>query len=251
MSTIVFAGRGPVRGRRLRRRAAWRGPAIILLTALLNARHLLYSAALAPWLREVPFARRAVDGPSPDRRGLRAGDQPLPADRPDRRTGLLDRGDRGDLHPVEPRRRWPGSCSAAQIPDPARLGIDIIFPAAMIGLAVGLITGRRELVAAIVGGVRRRSSSRWRRARRSGSSPAASSGRWSGCSSRRRSRRRPRRSARPHRPTATRCPARTSRREPDPPRAASGDEAPDEHRPRPARGPHVRSSPTRRGRSAC
>ena len=39
----------------------------------------------------------------------------------------------------------------AQIPDPARLGIDVIFPAAMIGLAVGLITGRRELVAAIVG----------------------------------------------------------------------------------------------------
>ena len=39
----------------------------------------------------------------------------------------------------------------AQIPDPARFGIDIIFPAAMIGLAVGLVTGRRELVAAIVG----------------------------------------------------------------------------------------------------
>jgi predicted branched-subunit amino acid permease len=39
----------------------------------------------------------------------------------------------------------------AQIPDPARLGIDVIFPAAMIGLAVGLVTGRRELVAAIVG----------------------------------------------------------------------------------------------------
>ncbi len=39
----------------------------------------------------------------------------------------------------------------AQIPDPSRFGIDIIFPAAMVGLAVGLITGRRELVAAIVG----------------------------------------------------------------------------------------------------
>ena len=38
-----------------------------------------------------------------------------------------------------------------QIPDPAQLGIDIIFPAAMIGLAAGLLTGRRELVAAIVG----------------------------------------------------------------------------------------------------
>ena len=32
-----------------------------------------------------------------------------------------------------------------------QFGLDIIFPAAMIGLSVGLITGRRELVAAIVG----------------------------------------------------------------------------------------------------
>ena len=38
-----------------------------------------------------------------------------------------------------------------QIPDPARFGIDIIFPAAMVGLAVGLITGRREIVAALAG----------------------------------------------------------------------------------------------------
>lgn len=38
-----------------------------------------------------------------------------------------------------------------QIPNPGQFGIDIIFPAAMIGLSVGLITGRRELVAAIVG----------------------------------------------------------------------------------------------------
>ena len=44
-----------------------------------------------------------------------------------------------------------GVLIGAQIPDPALFGIDIMFPAAMIGLAVGLITGRRELVAAIVG----------------------------------------------------------------------------------------------------
>jgi predicted branched-subunit amino acid permease len=44
-----------------------------------------------------------------------------------------------------------GVLLGGQIPDPARFGIDIIFPSAMIGLAVGLLTGRRELVAAIVG----------------------------------------------------------------------------------------------------
>jgi predicted branched-subunit amino acid permease len=44
-----------------------------------------------------------------------------------------------------------GALLGGGIPEPGRLGIDIIFPAAMVGLAVGLVTGRRELVAAIVG----------------------------------------------------------------------------------------------------
>ena len=57
-----------------------------------------------------------------------------------------------------------GVILGAQIADPARLGIDVIFPAAMVGLAVGLITGRRELVAAIVAPASR-SSSPWPRAR--------------------------------------------------------------------------------------
>ena len=37
---------------------AW--PAIVLLTAFLNARHLLYAAALFPWLRTVPRRIRAL-----------------------------------------------------------------------------------------------------------------------------------------------------------------------------------------------
>ncbi|MBA2373737.1 MAG: AzlC family ABC transporter permease, partial [Chloroflexi bacterium] len=59
MSTLVFAGAAQfaavgyvIQG------LAW--PGVILLTFLLNARHVLYSAALAPWLREVPRPRRAV-----------------------------------------------------------------------------------------------------------------------------------------------------------------------------------------------
>ena len=39
-------------------------PGIILLTGLLNARHLLYSAALAPWLRERPVDRGARSWPT-------------------------------------------------------------------------------------------------------------------------------------------------------------------------------------------
>jgi predicted branched-subunit amino acid permease len=39
------------------------------------------------------------------------------------------------------------------IPDPTRLGIDVIFPAAMAGLAAALVTGRQELVAGVAGAI--------------------------------------------------------------------------------------------------
>jgi predicted branched-subunit amino acid permease len=44
-----------------------------------------------------------------------------------------------------------GVVAGGSIADPNVLGIDIIFPAAMIGLAAGLVSGRRELVAAFAG----------------------------------------------------------------------------------------------------
>ena len=45
-----------------------------------------------------------------------------------------------------------GVLVGGSIPEPRQFGIDVIFPAAMVGLAVGLISGRREIVAAVVGG---------------------------------------------------------------------------------------------------
>ena len=81
----------------------------------------------------------------------------------------------------------------------------------MIGLAVGLVTGRRELVAAIVG--RRRSRVVVALAHEPGHRDrrrAASSGRWSGCSSRRRVARDGAARDAGVAPSATRCRARTS-----------------------------------------
>ena len=46
-----------------------------------------------------------------------------------------------------------GVTIGASIPRPTEFGLDVIFPAAMGGLAVGLIAGRRELVAPIAGAV--------------------------------------------------------------------------------------------------
>jgi 4-azaleucine resistance transporter AzlC len=126
----------------------WAG--IVVLTALLNARHLLYSAALGPWFRGVPFGRRAVASHllTDEAFALSVGHF--------RRIGRFDEWGYWVGAVVSTFIPWTiatllGALIGGQIPDPSRFGIDIIFPAAMIGLSVGLITGRRELVAACVG----------------------------------------------------------------------------------------------------
>lgn len=149
MSTIVFAGAAQFAAvGYVTSGLAW--PAILLLTALLNARHLLYSAALAPWLRHVPFWRRAVMAHVLTDEAFALTIAHF------QRVGRTD--ERGFWIAAIASTFIPwnlatfaGSVLGGQIPDPNRFGIDIIFPAAMIGLAVGLITGRREVVAAMAG----------------------------------------------------------------------------------------------------
>ena len=149
MSTIVFAGAAQFAAvGYIATGLAW--PAIVLLTALLNARHLLYSAALGPWLRGVSLPRRAVMAHllTDEAFALSIGHF--------RRLGRTDEGGYWIGAFVSTFIPWnlatlAGVLLGANIVEPARFGIDIIFPAARIGLAVGLITGRRELVAAIVG----------------------------------------------------------------------------------------------------
>lgn len=151
MSLIVFAGAAQfaavgyvVSG------LAW--PGVILLTALLNARHLLYSAALAPRLREVPTPRRALMAHvlTDEAFALSIG-----------HFSRIGRTDERGYWIAAIGSTWipwnlatlAGVTIGGQIPDPTRFGLDVVFPAAMIGLAVGLILGRRELVAAFSGAV--------------------------------------------------------------------------------------------------
>ena len=149
MSTIVFGGAAQFAAvGYVATGLAW--PAIVLLTFLLNARHLLYSAALAPWLRHVPFWRRAVMA------HLLTDEAFALTIAHYQRVGRTDERGYWIGAIVATFIPWnlasiAGSVLGGQIPDPNRFGIDIIFPAAMIGLAAGLITGRRELVAAAVG----------------------------------------------------------------------------------------------------
>ena len=149
MSLIVFAGAAQFAAvGYVASGLAW--PGVVLLTALLNARHLLYSAALSPYLREVPFWRRAVMAHLLTDEAFALSISHF------RRLGRTDErgywiGAIGSTFIPWNLATLAGVLLGAQIPDPGRLGIDIIFPAAMIGLAVGLVTGRRELVAAIAG----------------------------------------------------------------------------------------------------
>jgi 4-azaleucine resistance transporter AzlC len=151
MSTLVFGGAAQFAAvGYVASGLAW--PGVIVLTALLNARHLLYSAALAPWLAGVPRIRRALMAHLLTDESFaltiahfeRIG-------RPDERgywiAAILSTFIPWNLATLA------GVTIGGQIPDPSRFGLDVVFPAAMVGLGVGLITGRRELVAALAGAV--------------------------------------------------------------------------------------------------
>jgi predicted branched-subunit amino acid permease len=149
MSLIVFAGAAQFAAvGYVASGLAW--PGIVLLTGLLNARHVLYSAALAPWFRGRSFAERAVAA------HLLTDEAFALAIAHFRRLGRFDAFGYWFAAIGTTLIPWnlatlAGVTLGDVIVEPKRLGIDVIFPAAMTGLAVGLITGRRELVAALVG----------------------------------------------------------------------------------------------------
>jgi 4-azaleucine resistance transporter AzlC len=159
MSTLVFAGAAQFAAvGYVASGLAW--PGVILLTALLNARHLLYSAALAPWLHDTPRPRRALMA------HLLTDEAFALSIAHFERLGRADERGYWVAAVLSTFIPWnlatfAGVTVGAQIPDPARLGLDVVFPAAMTGLAVGLITGRREVVAALGGAILGVASSLW------------------------------------------------------------------------------------------
>ena len=148
MSTLVFAGAAQfaavglvVAG------ASW--PAIVVLTAFLNARHALYSAALAPYVQGVRRLERAIMAHFLTDEAFALSLAHF------RRLGRVDIPGYWIAAIVSTWIPWNvatvvGYLGGQFIDRPERYGLDVVFPAAMAGLAVGLIAGRREIVAVAV-----------------------------------------------------------------------------------------------------
>ena len=148
-STVVFAGASQFAAAGMVA-AGYAWPAILLLTGLVNARHALYSAALAPWLRGRPRAERAAMAHVLTDEAFALSLVHF------QRLGFVDRRGYwlaaiGGVFVPWNLATLLGYLGGEVIPDPTALGLDIVFPAAMAGLAVGLTTGRREVVALAAG----------------------------------------------------------------------------------------------------
>ena len=148
-SVIVFAGASQfIAAGMIGAGFGW--PAIIVLTGLVNARHLLYAAALGPWLRDRPRRERAVMAHVLTDESFALSLVHF------RRLGFADRRGYwlaaiGGVFIPWNVATVVGVLGAQVVPDPRVVGLDIVFPAAMAGLAVGLATGRREIVAGVAG----------------------------------------------------------------------------------------------------
>jgi predicted branched-subunit amino acid permease len=124
--------------------APWLAIAGVVL--LVNARHLLYSAAVAPFLGTRPRRERAVMAHFLTDETFALSLAHF------RRIGSFDR-----------RGYWIAAMAifvpwtigsvlgylAAGAVDTTRLGLDVAFPAAMAGLSLGMVSGRRDAAAAI------------------------------------------------------------------------------------------------------
>jgi 4-azaleucine resistance transporter AzlC len=150
MSVIVFGGAAQFAAvGYLAAGLTW--PAIILLTGLVNARHILYSAALAPWLRSAPLVRRAVMAHLLTDEAFAISVAHFTRLRRADEWGYWLAAIGSTFIPWN-AATLAGAALGGDLPQALQPGLEIIFPAAMIGLATGIITGRRELAAAVAGG---------------------------------------------------------------------------------------------------
>lgn len=148
LSSILFAGASQfaVVGL-LASGAAW--PSIALLVWLLNARHFLYAASIAPHTLRLSRRLRAIIALLLTDEAFALTSAHL------ERLGRIDVGGAvyAGLSVFVP---WnvatiAGWSAGSALPDPATIGLDVVFPATMAGIAVALVRDRATLVALLAG----------------------------------------------------------------------------------------------------
>ncbi len=145
LSVLVFAGSAQVSAAGLFATGAG-ALSIVLTTLLLNVRHVLYGVSLT---RAIPLTRSQVPAAAYFLTDEAFGVTTAAGGR----TFRFLLGTELSLFLTWNLATLVGAVSAAAIPDPERLGVDVVFPLAFLALLVPLVRGRIELVVALVSGM--------------------------------------------------------------------------------------------------
>lgn len=146
MSLLVFAGASQFTA--VGMAAAGAGPlAITLTTLVVNARHLIMSASLAPHLRGVgPWRRLLLAAQLTDESYAVGMGRFLEG----RGSPAFLAGCNLSLYTCWPLSALAGVLLGSIIPDPAAYGLDLVFPLTFVGLLVPLLKDRANRPAALI-----------------------------------------------------------------------------------------------------
>jgi len=146
MSLLVFAGASQFTAVGMFAAAA--APAAVVATTLIvNARHLLLAASLAPYLRRAgPWARLGLAAQLTDESYAMGVRQFLSG----RGSPAFQFGANISMYVVWQCSTLAGILLGSTLPDPAAYGLDLVFPLTFIGLLVPLLHKRDSQVVAAV-----------------------------------------------------------------------------------------------------
>jgi len=144
MSSVVFAGSSQFAAAQLFASGAG-GSSVLVMTFLLNARHVLYGLSLGRVMSMTPWQRVVAAHFLTDE----AYGVTIAAGARDVRFLL---GAELSLFVVWNAFTLAGALLGAVVPDPARFGVDFVFPLAFLGLLVPLLRARVDVLVAVVSG---------------------------------------------------------------------------------------------------
>lgn len=138
MSLFVFAGASQFTAAGLV--AAGAAPwTIIVTTAIINARHMLLGASLAPFVRGLPASLKTLMALQLTDESYAVGMRRWLAGNG---SAAYQFGSNVSLYTIWQTSTVAGILLGSQIPDPAAYGLDLVFPLTFIGLLVPLLKTR-------------------------------------------------------------------------------------------------------------